>query len=366
MALGNYIAVLAAKTDLAPYVPSDSILAGALAVVVAMSFATWALSVVTRNYSIIDRIWSLLPPFYAWFFVFAGFLEAQTVSIIGSNMTFTSFLAGNTRLLIMAVLSSLWGIRLTYNYARKGGYALGAEDYRWVIVRKSLNNEFLYQILNFVFTAFIQNFLLFAIAFPCYFALRFPSPLNEVDSLAFALFIAALTLETAADNQQWHFYKLRDAYLSAADPLAAGRVLAAVPEKLASDVRRGFLSSRLFAYVRHPNFFAEVSLWWCFSLFAAAAAGGEDPISAVAAAPYPHSVLALAAMPTAAAAARGWLPFVGAAALTLLFCASTTLTEKITTRKYPAYKAYQAAVPRLLPLPIAEEPQWAGHQRKAE
>lgn len=37
----------------------------------------------------------------------------------------------NARLLIMAVLVTVWGTRLTYNFARKGGYRFSAEDYRW-------------------------------------------------------------------------------------------------------------------------------------------------------------------------------------------------------------------------------------------
>ena len=38
------------------------------------------------------------------------------------------------RLLIVAVLTTLWGIRLTWNFWRKGGYS-GGEDYRWLEVQ---------------------------------------------------------------------------------------------------------------------------------------------------------------------------------------------------------------------------------------
>lgn len=40
---------------------------------------------------------------------------------------FASF--ADPRLNLMAVLVTLWGARLTYNFARKGGYT-GMEDYR--------------------------------------------------------------------------------------------------------------------------------------------------------------------------------------------------------------------------------------------
>lgn len=41
----------------------------------------------------------------------------------------------NTRLLIMALLTTVWGARLTFNFARKGGYRFDAEDYRWGLDR---------------------------------------------------------------------------------------------------------------------------------------------------------------------------------------------------------------------------------------
>ncbi len=39
----------------------------------------------------------------------------------------------------MAVLVSIWGIRLSYNFSRRGGYSIrfwtGEEDYRWAVLR---------------------------------------------------------------------------------------------------------------------------------------------------------------------------------------------------------------------------------------
>ena len=70
----------------------------------ALAAACWLLSVVTRNYSWVDRLWSIAPPLYVgWFAAQAGFADA--------------------RLDLMTALSALWGARLTYNFARKGGYS---------------------------------------------------------------------------------------------------------------------------------------------------------------------------------------------------------------------------------------------------
>ena len=42
------------------------------------------------------------------------------------------------RVLIMTILVTVWGLRLSYNFYRKGGYSIipwkGEEDYRWRIL----------------------------------------------------------------------------------------------------------------------------------------------------------------------------------------------------------------------------------------
>ena len=54
----------------------------------------------TGDYSWVDRIWSLLPAAYVWVFA----IRAEC----------------DLRLVIMAIISSLWALRLTYNFVRKG------------------------------------------------------------------------------------------------------------------------------------------------------------------------------------------------------------------------------------------------------
>ena len=54
-----------------------------------------------------DRIWSIVPVVYVWVFAIAAGL-------------------GDARLDVMAGLVTLWGARLTFNFARKGGYRIGA------------------------------------------------------------------------------------------------------------------------------------------------------------------------------------------------------------------------------------------------
>jgi steroid 5-alpha reductase family enzyme len=62
-----------------------------------------------------------MPGVYAWAMAYmSGFAPRQTLA---------------------ASLVTVWGIRLTFNFARKGGYSWkfweGEEDYRWAIVRRN-------------------------------------------------------------------------------------------------------------------------------------------------------------------------------------------------------------------------------------
>ena len=100
----------------------------ALDLCIVLAMGCWVLSILTREYSWTDRLWSIVPAVYCL--------------IVAVDLEFQS-----ARVNIMTVLATLWGIRLTFNYALKGGYWIGGEDYRWIYLRKKLSNlEF--QLLN--------------------------------------------------------------------------------------------------------------------------------------------------------------------------------------------------------------------------
>jgi steroid 5-alpha reductase family enzyme len=215
----------------------------------------------------------------------------------------------DARLALMAVLVTLWGSRLTFNYARKGGYKPGHEDYRWPELRRNMN-PVVFQLFNIGFVAIGQNVLLLLFSSPLYVAWRARgTPLNELDFLAALLFLALLAGETTADQQQWEFQT--EKYRRIANK-----------EKLTGDYALGFITSGLFRFSRHPNFFCEISIWFVFYLFSVAASG----------------VL------------LNWT-LIGALLLCGLFQGSTNYTEDLSLRKYPAYAQYQQITSRLIPLP---------------
>ncbi len=254
----------------------------ALFAAAALAGACWILSLLTRDVSWVDRIWSLAPVGYvAWFAARARFVDA--------------------RLDLMLLLVAAWGLRLTYNFARKGGYRRGGEDYRWPILRQRLG-PLNFHLFNASFIAPFQNALLLGFTLPAWAALEHPAPLAPTDVVATALFVAFLVGETIADQQQWRFQEDK------AQRRASQRESA-----------QPFLTSGLFRYSRHPNFFCEMGIWWSFYLFSVAGAG--------------------------------WLNATigGVVALTLLFQGSTRMTEEVSRSKYPSYTEYQRTTSRLIP-----------------
>ncbi len=258
----------------------------ALWICAALALWSWLASIATGNYSQVDRLWSLAPPLYVLHFAArAGF--------------------GDARLNLMLFLTLAWGARLTYNFARKGGYRRGGEDYRWPELRRRVG-PVAFQLLNATFIAPAQHFLLLLIAAPAYAAwLARGDSLSALDWIAAGAFAFFWLGEAVADEQQWRFQTSKQANRRRGEPVAAE-----------------FLTQGLFRYSRHPNFFCEQAMWWSLYLFAVAATGV-------------------------------WLNrwIAGPLLLTLLFQGSTRLTESLTAAKYPAYRDYQLRTSRLAPWP---------------
>ena len=241
------------------------------------------LSLLTREYSWTDRIWSLAPIGYAW--VFAGAAHLRDV-----------------RLDVVTVLITFWGVRLTFNFARKSGYARGGEDYRWGVLRARMQ-PWQFAIFNFAFIAIYQNVIIAAITAPMWSMYDHRGRFGAWEVMLSILTLLAIAGETVADEQQWRFQQQKKAVLE------SGRQ----PEA-------GFLRAGFFRYSRHPNYFFELSIWWLVFLFAVSAA---------------RTVL----LPT----------IVGSVLLTLLFVGSGRFTESISVSRYPEYTGYQLETSAVIP-----------------
>lgn len=233
----------------------------------------------------------------------------------------------------MAFLVTLWGVRLTANFYRRGGYTWpiwrGEEDYRWSYIQKGhylgvLKHPVAWVLFNMVFISLYQNLLLWSIVAPSFVAwtmAKDPScrmynggdveSWGVLDGIATILFVLGLVVETVADNQQYRFQteKYR-------------QIRENVPRE--GEYADGFCQSGLFAIVRKPNYAAEQSIWISYYLFSVAATGGK------------------------------WWNWsgMGCVLLVILFQGSGRFTEKLTLLKYPdKYAEYQRRVPLYVPDP---------------
>ncbi|MFN8277310.1 MAG: DUF1295 domain-containing protein [Chitinophagales bacterium] len=260
-----------------------------------LAMGCFILSEITRNCSQFDKLWSILPIGYTWYFAHVSNYEP--------------------RLVLMAVLATIWGVRLTYNFARRGGYSWkfwsGEEDYRWEVLRQRpefKDKKVAWTLFNFFFISIYQNALVWLFALPPVLAWQaHDKPLGIADYILAVVMIVLVITETIADQQQWNFQNKKYSKKKSG-------------EALTKEEAQGFISSGLWAYSRHPNYACEQSIWVVFYLIGALATGM-----------YINWSMA------------------GCLLLILLFKGSSDFSEEISAGKYPAYKDYQARVGRFLP-----------------
>jgi len=264
-----------------------------IVLMITVVIVTFVVSEITRNYSQVDKLWSLIPVAYGWITVAA---------------------TPTPRVIVMALLVTVWGLRLSYNFYRKGGYNIipwkGEEDYRWQVMRDNhvLKGRLRFGLFNFFFISFYQNFLIFLFSTPLLLAALYPEKqLNIVDIIAAIFMLGFIITEGIADTQLFGFHRTKKSGKS--------------PDgQYSESLKSGFFREGLWKYSRHPNFACEQGVWIAFYFFGVAASGQ-------------------------------WLNFTltGAALLVLLFIGSSQLTENISSKKYPDYAAYSKEVPRFIP-----------------
>jgi len=250
----------------------------------------------TSNNSQMDKLWSILPSIYTW-----------TVAVKGGM---------KARLVVMATLVTLWGARLSFNFARKGAYKLkfweGEEDYRWPVLRnkKEFQPHWKWMLFNLLFISGYQNIIVLIITFPALVLMNVDAPFGIMDAIAAVLMFGFIAYETIADEQQWAFYGTRNKLMKEGKKL----------EELPHPYNKGFNTIGLWGHSRHPNYFAEQSIWCCFYLFTVA--GGIGIIN--------------------------W-SIIGAVLLIALFIGSSIFSEEITLSKYPEYARYCQEVSKFFP-----------------
>lgn len=195
-----------------------------LGTMVVLALLTWLLSVLKRDVSIVDSIWSLM------------ILTGGITYAIGAGVE------GGHSFIILWLLVA-WALRLSgYLTWRNWGQP---EDRRYRQMRDKYSPHFALKSLGLVFI--LQAVLAWIISMPLWPALSIGAAgLQWLEVAALVLVLVGLGMESAADWQMARFQ---------ADPGNRGRVM----------------NSGLWRYSRHPNYFGEALVWWGYYLFALAA-----------------------------------------------------------------------------------------------
>jgi steroid 5-alpha reductase family enzyme len=156
-----------------------------------------------------------------------GFILAAAVSLIAGG-TFTP------RGVLVSGLVLIWGVRLALHIqSRNRGKG---EDPRYRKWREEWGKWFVLR--SFLQVFMLQGLLLLLVALPVIFTNRAPaSPFGKLDLLGLLVWLYGFGFEAVGDRQLLKFIR---------DPNNKGKLM----------------TSGLWRYTRHPNYFGEVTLWW--------------------------------------------------------------------------------------------------------
>ncbi len=196
----------------------------ALPLALAIGLAGWLYSLVRRNVTIVDSLWSLM------------FLAMGLVYVLSQP-------AVSDRGLLLLALLGVWALRLSIHLTlRNWGQP---EDHRYQTIRRNNEPGFEWKSLYLVFG--LQALLAWFISLPLSVASG-AGELGLLDLAAIGLWVIGFGFEALGDRQLASFR---------ADPANAGQVL----------------DTGLWRYTRHPNYFGECCIWWGYYLLALSAGG---------------------------------------------------------------------------------------------
>lgn len=252
--------------------PWDALFADVVATLVIFGF-----SLRYRNSSFYDPYWSVIPPLLALYWMLSYPATGYGV-----------------RAWLVTVLVWLWAIRLTTNWSVFWG-GLHHEDWRYPLVRARAGRAALWaDLFGIHLFPTVQVFLG---CLPIFAVMQSDAPLGWLDALAFVVTLGAIIIETVADLQLHAF----------------------IARKRPGE----FITSGLWGWSRHPNYFGEVSFWWGLMLFGLAAAPAQ----------------------------WGWI-IPGALSMTAMFAfASIPFMDNRSKERRPGYADYMRRVSALVPLP---------------
>jgi steroid 5-alpha reductase family enzyme len=196
----------------------------ALAAVMAFGIAGWIVSLIRRDVSIVDSMWSIM-------FLIAAFIYAYAAET-------------GPRATLVLLLVAIWSVRLAAHITwRNWGEG---EDYRYRNIRENNSPNFALKSIYIVFG--LQALLAWFISLPLLAAVSGDAPIGVLDLLGVVVWIVGFVFEAVGDLQLAQFKS---------NPDNKGKVL----------------QSGLWRITRHPNYFGDFCIWWGYYLLALSAGG---------------------------------------------------------------------------------------------
>jgi steroid 5-alpha reductase family enzyme len=188
-------------------------------------------AIIKKDNSIIDIAWGL------------GFMVIAGVNLLISQ-------ALSVRQLLITVLIIIWAARLAgYIFFRNKDRG---EDFRYARWRAEWGNKII--IKTFINVFMLQGFLMLIVAYPVILVNNTAQArLNFLDILGLLVWLTGFFFESVGDYQLFKFKKNRS---------NQGKIM----------------TSGLWKYTRHPNYFGEATIWWGIFLIALSAPYGLTAI----------------------------------------------------------------------------------------
>ena len=202
------------------------IVLAALAVFIYMTMI-FILALAKKNNGVVDIAWGL------------GF-------ILVGWIVFLRYGQGHPRQWLALTLVLIWGGRLAWHIFRRNRGK--EEDFRYAAWRRQWGNYFV--IRSFAQIYMLQGLLLLLVIFPVLLIAGQAQPsLNFLDGLGLLVWLTGFLFETVGDRQLAAFIR---------DPAHKGKII----------------TTGLWRYSRHPNYFGEAALWWGLGIIALPAPNG--------------------------------------------------------------------------------------------
>jgi len=182
----------------------------------AATVIVFVFSVIFGNASVYDPYWSVQPPVI---------LAAYS---LGSRIT-------PFRVMLFAVVL-LWAVRLTANWVYTF-HSFEYQDWRYVMLKEK--TRVFYPVINFVGIHMVPTIIVYACTLPAVFAIKGGAEPGVTGFLFLLVSMGAVVLQGTADIQMHRFRKKRTG---------------------------GFIRTGLWKYSRHPNYLAEILMWWGVAL----------------------------------------------------------------------------------------------------